>query len=77
MSAGMTDHKFDVEAMVREYFVYQSIWMDGEILNCYGEVGNTYDPSAIALRKDAVRVGHIPHTICDCLSKNQPCLHTN
>ena len=32
--------------------------MDGEVLNCYREVGNTHDPSAVAVRKDAVTVGH-------------------
>ena len=38
--------------------------MDGEVLNCYREVENTHDPSAVAeavaVRKDAVTVGHIP-----------------
>ena len=49
--------------MVRGYHNYQSVWdaaVDSEVLNCYREVGNTHDPSAVAVRKDAVIVGHIP-----------------
>ena len=52
--------------MVRGYHVYQYVWdagMDGEALNCYREVGNTYDPCAVAVRKDAVTVGHVPRAI--------------
>ena len=59
----MIDHEFDVEAMVGEYHIYQSIWdaaVDGEVRNCYRKVGNTHDTSAVALRKDAVTIGHIP-----------------
>ena len=41
--------------------------MDGEVLNCYREVGNTHDPSAVAVRKDAVTVGHVPHAISSIL----------
>ena len=37
--------------------------VDGEVLNCYREVGNTHDPSAVAVRKDAVTVGHVPRAI--------------
>ena len=37
--------------------------MDGEALNCYREVGNTHDPCAVAVRKDAVTVGHVPRAI--------------
>ena len=42
--------------------------MDGEILNCYREVGNTHNPSAVAVRKDAVMVGHIPRAISSVCS---------
>ena len=41
---------------------YQSVGdaaVDGEVLNCYRKVGNTYDLSAVAIRKDAVTVGAI------------------
>ena len=37
--------------------------MDGEVLNCYREVGNTHNPSAVAVRKDAVTVGYIPRAL--------------
>ena len=62
----MTDHEFDDEAMLRGYHIYQSIWdaaVDGEVLNCCREVGNTHDPSAVAVRKDTVTIGHIPRAI--------------
>ena len=43
--------------------------MDGEVLNCYREVGNTPNPSAVAVRKDAVTVGYIPCAISSvCLN---------
>ena len=48
--------------MVRGYRVYQSIWdsaIDGENLECFREVGNIHDPSAVAIRKDGSVVGHI------------------
>ena len=52
--------------MVRGYHVYQSIWdaaNDGEELKCCREVGNIHDPSAVAIRKDSVIVGHVPRAI--------------
>ena len=64
----MTDHKFNV---VRGYHIYQSVWdatVDGEVLNCCREVGNTHDPSAVAIRKDAVTVDHIPRVISSICS---------
>ena len=42
--------------------------MDGEVLNCYREVGSTHDPSAVALRKDTVTVGHIPYAVSSVCS---------
>ena len=62
---------FNVEAMVRGYHIYQSVWdaaVDGEVLNCYRELGNIHDPSAVAVRKDAVTVGHIPRAISSVCS---------
>ena len=41
--------------MVQEYHIYQSIWdaaMDGKVLNCYTEVGNTHNPLTVAVKKD-------------------------
>ena len=45
---------FAIEAMVTGYHVYQSIWdaaIDGENLECFREVSNIHDPSAVALKK--------------------------
>ena len=58
----MAVYSFAIEAMVRGYHVYQSIWdaaIDGENLECFREVGNIHDPSAVAIRKDGSIVGHI------------------
>ena len=52
--------------MVRGYHVYQSIWdaaIDGENLECFREVGNIHDPSAVAIRKDGSVVGHVPRAL--------------
>ena len=70
----MTDHRINIEAMVCGYHIYQAVWVaavDGEVLNCYREVGNTHDLSAVAVRKGALTVGHIPHVI----SPSVPFLH--
>ena len=67
----MTDHEFSIEAMVHGYHIYQAVWdaaVDGEVLNCYREVGNTHDPSAVAVRKGALTVGHIPRVISSICS---------
>ena len=55
---------------MRGFHVYQCIWdaaNDGEILRCEREVGNSDDPSAVAIKKGATTVGHVPRkisTIC-------------
>jgi len=59
---------FAIEATVRGYHVYQSIWdaaIDGENMECFREVGNIYDPSAVAIiiRKDGSVVGHVPRAV--------------
>ena len=62
----MAVHSTAIEAMVRGYHVYQSIWdaaIDGENLECFREVGNIHDPSAVAIRKDASIVGHVPRAL--------------
>ena len=59
---GMAVYSFAIEVMVRGYHVYQSIWdaaNDGEELEGCREVGNIHDPSAVAIRKDSVIVGHV------------------
>ena len=62
----MAVYSFTIEAMVRGYHVYQSIWdaaIDGENLECFREVGNIHDPSAVAIKKDGSVVGHIPRAL--------------
>ena len=59
-------YSFAVEAMVRGYHVYHLIWdapIDGEGLECFREVGNVHNPSAVAIKKDGVIVGHVPRII--------------
>ena len=61
-------HTFSVQSMVRGYHVYQSVWdaaCDGEILPCKREVGNTHDPSSVAITKGTtgIVVGHVPRII--------------
>ena len=60
------DHEFSVQAMVRGYHIYQSIWdaaCDGELLNCERQLGNPHDPSAVAVKKGSTVVGHVPRVI--------------
>ena len=62
----MAVYSFTVEAMVRGYHVYQSIWdaaINGENLECFREVGNIHDPSAVAITKDDSVVGHLPRAL--------------
>ena len=61
-------HTFSVQSMVRRYHVYQSVWdaaCDGKILPCKREVGNTHDPSSVAITKGTtgIVVGHVPRII--------------
>ena len=65
---------FSIEAMVRGYHVYQSVWeaVNGEVLECSWEIGNRSDPYAVAVTKSSeetggtVTVGHIPRKISIC-----------
>ena len=62
----MAVYSFAIEAMVRGYHVYQSIWdaaIDGKNLECFREVGTIHDPSAVAIRKDGSVVGHVPRAL--------------
>ena len=54
-----------IEAMVRGYHVYQSIWtvVVGESLPCLRERGNPEDPYAVSVNKDQEIVGHVPRII--------------
>ena len=53
-----------VEAMIRGYHEYQSIWEAevGENLTCIREPGNVRDPYAVAVTKpeSSTIVGHVP-----------------
>ena len=53
-----------VEAMIRGYHEYQSIWETeiGENLTCIREPGNVRDPYAVAVTKpeSSTIVGHVP-----------------
>ena len=46
---------FSIEAMVRGYHVYQSVWeaVNGEVLECSREIGNRSDPYAVAVTKSS------------------------
>ena len=62
-------HVFTIEAMVRGYHVYQTVWEVniGEVLPCIREPGNRHDPHAVAVKKDEIIVGHLPRKIsCLC-----------
>ena len=56
-----------MQAMVRGYHVYKSIWdaaaCDDDILPCEKEVGNPHDPSSIAVKKGTDIIGHMPRKI--------------
>ena len=62
-------HEFIVEAMVRGYHVYQTVWevRIGGVLPCTRESGNRHDPHAVAVKKGDIIVGHLPSKIsCLC-----------
>ena len=58
----MEGYTFSVEAMIRGHHVYKEIWIpvEGEILSCMREVGNSHDPMAVAVKKGSDVVGHVP-----------------
>ena len=51
---------FAIDSMVRGYHVYKDVWnaMLDEELPCEREMDNTADRFAVAVKKDAVVVGH-------------------
>ena len=62
-------YEFTVEAMVRGYHVYQTVWEVniGEVLSCTREPGNRNNPHAVADKKGDIIVGHLPCKIsCLC-----------
>ncbi len=56
---------FCVEAMVRGYHTYQSVWtaVVREKLPCQRETVNPRGPFAVAVLKDVAIVGHVPRKI--------------
>lgn len=64
-SSASVEHVFSVEAMVRGYHEYQSVWDApiGETLLCEREVGNIHNTFAVAIKKDGEVVGHCPRKI--------------
>ena len=61
---------FVVDSKVHGYHVYKEIWPNpiiGEELPCEREIGNTHDPSAVAVKKlitgERKIVGHVPRRI--------------
>ena len=62
-------HEFTVEAMVRGYHVYQTVWevSIGEVLPCTREPGNRHNPHTVAVKKGDSIVVHLPRKIsCIC-----------
>lgn len=70
-NAVTTCFTFFIEAMIRGYHVYQSVWVavNGEVLKRSCEIGNCSDPYTVAVTKNSreagnrVTVGHVPHKI--------------
>ena len=57
------DHVFSIQAVVRGYHYYKSIWeaaINGEVLACKREVGNVHHTFAVSVKKDGIIVGHCP-----------------
>ena len=54
-----------MESCIRGFHVYQDIWTPatGERLACQAEDSNSFDPYAVAIRRDADVIGHVPHKI--------------
>ena len=54
-----------VESCVRGFHMYQDIWTltTGERLSCQTEDSNAFDPYAVAIRKSANVIGHVPRKI--------------
>ena len=57
--------RFCCDSEIMGYHVYQDVWEveHGEILRCFRETGNAFDPFAVCVKKDAKVVGHVPRKI--------------
>ena len=59
-----------VQAMVRGYHEYESVWSAklGEKLSCVRERGNFHDAYSVAIMKSSTVVGHVPRKISSICS---------
>ena len=66
----MARHNFSLEAMVRGYHIYCSIWEASinEVLRCARDTSNTKDPYAVSIIKSGTVVGHLPKKISTACS---------
>jgi len=61
---------FTLNSCIRGYHVYKDIWDPpiSEIVVCQRKNRNPRDPYMVALWKDSITVGHVPHMIsCICM----------
>ena len=79
MDTSRARYCYDSEVM--GYHVYEDIWeaTNGEILACFRETGNAFDPFAVCVKKDAAIVGHLPRKIssiiCSLFLRNNCTIH--
>ena len=60
---------FHLSSCVHRYHIYKDVWAAsvGAVLQCELEAGNSEDPYVVAVQRDGLTVGHVPHTIsCMC-----------
>ena len=72
--------RYCCESEVMGYHIYQDIWKarHGEILNCFRETGNAFDPFLVCVKKDAVVASHVPRkisSICSLFLQNNGIIH--
>ena len=61
--------QFVLRSFIRGCHIYKDAWTSsiGETLHCEHEAANHHDPYAVALKKSADIVGHVPRSIsCIC-----------
>ena len=65
--------RYCYDSEVMGYYIYQDIWeaRHGEILGCFRETGNVFDPFAVCVKKDAEVVGHVPRKISPIFVKQR------
>ena len=65
-----TMESFQIDACVRGYHHYKNVWsaVEGEMLQCVREPGNTTDFYVVAVMKGNMVVGHVPRIISSACS---------